>query len=155
MFDKDNKFGFINNNENSNNNIEGLDNIKTDVNNIKTDLGDEELTTVNKNVKGAINEVNAQYKDIANNKADKVTTDNIQQQVNNLVLGKSETDENIKAEVQQARGNNGLLNERLNSIEDTIGSLSKGDDTKTYLNFKWEIGALMVRLVSQQKLLIE
>ena len=31
---------------------------------IKTDLGDEELTTVNKNVKGAINEVNAQYKDI-------------------------------------------------------------------------------------------
>ena len=65
MFDKDNKFGFINNNENSNNNIEGLDNIKTDVNNIKTDLGDEELTTVNKNVKGAINEVNAQYKDIA------------------------------------------------------------------------------------------
>lgn len=66
MFDKDNKFGFINNNENSNNNIEGLDNIKTDVNNIKTDLGDEELTTVNKNVKGAINEVNAQYKDIAN-----------------------------------------------------------------------------------------
>lgn len=66
MFDKDNKFGFINNNENSNNNIEGLDNIKTDVNNIKTDLGDEELTTVNKNVKGAINEVNAQYKDIVN-----------------------------------------------------------------------------------------
>ena len=29
MFDKDNKFGFINNNE-LNNNIEGLDNIKTD-----------------------------------------------------------------------------------------------------------------------------
>ena len=32
---------------------------------IKNDLGDEELTTTNKNVKGAINEVNAQYKDIA------------------------------------------------------------------------------------------
>ena len=45
--------------------------IKTDLNDIKTDLGDEELTTVNKNVKGAINEVNAQYKEIANNKADK------------------------------------------------------------------------------------
>ena len=31
---------------------------------IKNDLGDEELTTVNKDVKGAINEVNAQYKEI-------------------------------------------------------------------------------------------
>ena len=66
MFDKDNKFGFINNNENSNNNIEGLDKVKTDINNIKDDLGDEELNTTAKDVKGAINEVNAQYKDIAN-----------------------------------------------------------------------------------------
>ena len=40
--------------------------IKSDIANIKTDLGDEELTTANKNVKGAINEVNAQYKDIVN-----------------------------------------------------------------------------------------
>lgn len=77
MFDKDNKFGFINNNENSNNNIEGLDKVKTDINNIKGDLGDEELTTTNKDVKGAINEVNAQYKDIANNKADKNDLDYI------------------------------------------------------------------------------
>lgn len=48
MFDKDNKFGFINNN--SNNNIEGLDNIKTDIKNIKND----------------VDELNTQYKDIAN-----------------------------------------------------------------------------------------
>ena len=40
--------------------------IKTDINNIKTDLGTEELTTTAKNVKGAVNEVAAQYKDIAN-----------------------------------------------------------------------------------------
>lgn len=40
--------------------------IKTDINTIKTDLGTEELTTVNKDVKGAINEVAAQYKEIAN-----------------------------------------------------------------------------------------
>lgn len=46
MFDKDNKFGFINNN--SNNNIEGLDNIKTDIKNIKND----------------VDELNTQYKDI-------------------------------------------------------------------------------------------
>lgn len=64
MFDKDNKFGFINNNE-SNNNIEGLDNIKTDIKNIKDDVGNEELTTTAKDVKGAVNEVAAQCKDIA------------------------------------------------------------------------------------------
>lgn len=39
--------------------------IKTDINTIKTDLGTEELTTTAKNVKGAVNEVAAQYKDIA------------------------------------------------------------------------------------------
>lgn len=40
--------------------------IKTDINTIKTDLGTDELTTTAKTVKGAVNEVNAQYKDIAN-----------------------------------------------------------------------------------------
>ncbi|MFR2219407.1 SGNH/GDSL hydrolase family protein [Clostridium sp.] len=40
--------------------------IKTDINTIKTDLGTEELTTTAKNVKGAVNEVAAQYKDIVN-----------------------------------------------------------------------------------------
>lgn len=51
MFDKDNKFGFINNNnESNNNNLEGLDNIKTDINNIKSD----------------VDKLNTQYKDIVN-----------------------------------------------------------------------------------------
>lgn len=40
--------------------------IKNDINNIKTDLGTDELTTTAKDVKGAVNEVAAQYKDIAN-----------------------------------------------------------------------------------------
>lgn len=40
--------------------------IKTDINTIKNGLGTVELTTTNKTVKGAINEVAAQYKDIAN-----------------------------------------------------------------------------------------
>lgn len=40
--------------------------IKTDINTIKTDLGTAQLTTTAKDVKGAVNEVNAQYKDIAN-----------------------------------------------------------------------------------------
>ena len=39
--------------------------IKTDINTIKTDLGTEELTTTAKDVKGAVNEVNAQFKEIA------------------------------------------------------------------------------------------
>ena len=48
--------------------------IKADINNIKTDLGTEELTTTSKKIKGAINVLNSQIKDIAtniNNKADK------------------------------------------------------------------------------------
>lgn len=40
--------------------------IKADINTIKTDLGTETLNTTAKNVKGAVNEVAAQYKDIAN-----------------------------------------------------------------------------------------
>ena len=40
--------------------------IKSDINTIKTDLGTETLNTTAKNVKGAVNEVAAQYKDIAN-----------------------------------------------------------------------------------------
>lgn len=47
--------------------------VKTDINNIKTDLGTEELTTTAKDVKGAVNEVAAQYKDIAK----KIETGNI------------------------------------------------------------------------------
>lgn len=39
--------------------------IKTDINNIKNNLGTTELTTTNKTVKGAINEVNTQVKEVA------------------------------------------------------------------------------------------
>ena len=84
MFDKDNKFGFINNNENSNNNIEGLDKVKADINNVKNDLGNEELTTINKDVKGAINELNTQYKEIENTKASK-------QEIKNKLLNSAYT----------------------------------------------------------------
>lgn len=43
--------------------------IKQDINNIKNELGTEELTTNDKNIKGAVNEVSSQIKDI-NNKLD-------------------------------------------------------------------------------------
>lgn len=39
--------------------------MKTDIDKIKTDLGNAQLTTTAKDVKGAVNEVAAQYKDIA------------------------------------------------------------------------------------------
>ena len=48
-------------------------------------------------------------------KADKSTTDNIQQQVNNLVLGAVGDGNN--PEVVQARGEYALLNDRLNANE--------------------------------------
>lgn len=51
--------------------------IKTDINTIKTDLGTETLNTTAKNVKGAVNEVAAQYKDIVNTKMDKNDLDYI------------------------------------------------------------------------------
>lgn len=59
MFDKDNKFGFISNdNNNSNNNIEGLDKVKTDLNDIKSE----------------VNELNTQYKDIVKETKDIIST---------------------------------------------------------------------------------
>lgn len=66
--------------------------IKTDINTIKTDLGTEELTTTAKNVKGAVNEVAAQYKDMANNKADKnsvFTMANMGQDIKEAMTGGS------------------------------------------------------------------
>lgn len=47
-----------------------VDDIKTGIDGIKADLGTAQLTTNAKDVKGAVNEVNAQCKDIVNNKAD-------------------------------------------------------------------------------------
>lgn len=122
--------------------------MKTDIDGIKTELGTAQLTTTAKDVKGAVNEVAAQYKDIAKqtitteertkltslknyddseikasigNKADKITADNIQTQVNNLVLGAVGDGNN--AEVIQARGKFKLLNERLDSIEGKIAPI--------------------------------
>lgn len=40
--------------------------MKTDIDNIKTDLGTAQLTTTAKDVKGAVNEVAAQYKNSTN-----------------------------------------------------------------------------------------
>ena len=67
-------------------------NMKTDIDSIKTDLGTAQLTTTAKDVKGAVNEVAAQYKDIVNNKADKnsiFTMANMGQDVKEAMTGGS------------------------------------------------------------------
>ena len=66
--------------------------IKKDINTIKTDLGTEELTTTAKDVKGAVNEVAAQYKDITNKKMDKnslIGMSNLSQEVKEAMTGGS------------------------------------------------------------------
>ena len=60
--------------------------IKTDISTIKTDLGTEELTTTAKDVKGAVNEVAAQYKDIANLFTTEQTTNSYKIKYGNKVI---------------------------------------------------------------------
>lgn len=97
---------------------------------------DESLDTENKEIVGAINEVSSQCKDIVkqtitteertklnslNNYDDttvKTNIQNVQQQVNNLVLGAVGDGNN--AEVVQARGNYTVLNDRFDSIENEL-----------------------------------
>lgn len=91
------------------------------------------LTTKDKKILGAINEVNAQYKDIAkqtitteertkltnlsnyDDSGIKTNIQSVQQQVNNLVLGAVGDGNN--AEVVQARGDKTTLNDRISPIE--------------------------------------
>ena len=107
-----------------------------------------ELNTDNKTIIGGINEVNSQCKDIVkqtitteeraklnslenyddtgikasiNTKADKVTTENLQTQVNNLVLGAVGDGNN--AEVVQARGKFSTLNDRCNSVDNLLSDM--------------------------------
>ena len=63
----------------------------------------------------------SQIKDIENEKTDKSTTDDIQQQINNLVLGAVGDGNN--AEVVQARGEFEILNDRLDSNEFNIKNM--------------------------------
>ena len=85
IFDAHDKINAINNKVEEN--TTDTNTAKQDISDIKLQIGTEELTTTSKKIKGAINNLNSQINDITNNKADKDTTQSIQQQVNNLVLG--------------------------------------------------------------------
>ena len=79
-------------------------------------------TTVEKllnNLDATKAELSSQIKDIENSKTDKTITNNIQQQINNLVLGAVGDGNN--AEVVQARGDYDVLNDRLNAYDNIIG----------------------------------
>ena len=80
------------------------------------------------NIDNRFAQTNAQL----SNKADKKETDNIQQQVNNLVLGAVGDGNN--AEVIQARGSYSVLNDRLISIEDLFNKLDVSNISLTIVN---------------------
>ena len=75
---------------------------------------DETRTTLINIINDLNTQINDNLNNIENNKADKTETSNIQQQVNNLVLGAVGDGNN--AEVIQARGKFSVLNERLNTM---------------------------------------
>ena len=83
-----------------------IDETKTNLIDIINDLN----TQINDN----LNDLNTQINDGLNNKTNKTETKNIQQQINNLVLGAVGDGNN--AEVIQARGEFNVLNERLNAM---------------------------------------
>ena len=96
--------------------------IESDYNNIKKIILDENVSaTLDKKIDDRYNSNNSKIEVMQTNlikqldtKANKTTTENIQQQVNNLVLGAVGDGNN--AEVIQARGEFSVLNERLDSM---------------------------------------
>lgn len=103
--------------------------VKTDINNIKTDLGTDELTTTAKNVKGAVNEVAAQCKDIAKEKMDKNTTDISVSQIN---INNGKITQNYLSDelLQQMAGNTPI-----NAVP-SVGSITQAMMVKPYLEGK-------------------
>lgn len=88
---------------------------------------EENKNEINKKVnsetfENKVNKINLQISDIENNKTDKITTQNLQTQVNNLVLGAVGDGNN--AEVIQARGSYTVLDERFNANELKISKLT-------------------------------
>ena len=88
---------------------------------------EENKNEINKKVnietfENKVDEISSQLDTIENNKTDKTTTQNLQTQVNNLVLGAVGDGNN--AEVLQARGSYTVLDERFNADELKISELT-------------------------------
>ncbi len=113
--------------------------IKTDINTIKTDLGTAQLTTTAKTVKGAVNEVAAQYKEIANNKADK----------NDLQVQKSRIDNLATLKDGSTTGDAELIDGRIGAdgiTYDNIGGAIRGQMSKKVTG----IGITKIMTITQQ-----
>ena len=111
------------------------------------ELNGTELSIKDAKAREDITRLDSQFKDIANNKADKSITENIQQQVDNLVLHAGNP-ESSSAEITQARGNYETLNGRFESTdvqlqqtEKKIDDLFAGQYTGILnIPVKWELG---------------
>jgi len=117
-------------------------NMKTDIDNIKTDLGTEELTTTAKNVKGAVNEVAAQYKDIAKQT---ITTE----ERNKLTSLENYDDTSVKNDIQSQKAridNLASLKEGSTTGDAELIDGRIGADGKVYNN----IGSAIRSQVSQK-----
>ena len=107
--------------------------IKTDINTIKTDLGSDELTTTAKDVKGAVNEVAAQYKEIATSKLDKNDKIKSSQLSTNTDADKIKLI-NLSEEVRQAITGNAPVSGVIPNKSITLDKLSFVTTGKNLLN---------------------
>ena len=119
--------------------------IKTDINTIKTDLGTEELTTTAKTVKGAVNEVAAQYKDIANLEDTGFTSKNLKgilQEIYNVLSNNNLMDKfniTIGNNIPEVYLNGDITNmSKTNPIDLGISIKINGFEWTGVANTKWQ-----------------
>ena len=117
---------------------DGIDEVNrkvANVNNINDTTASATTTYSSNKIENIKEELSSQIKDIDNKKANITTTQDIQQQVNNLVLGAVGDGNN--AEVVQARGIYDLLNDRLDMMDKHIY-----DSNNMKYDWKWAIGGV-------------
>ena len=98
---------------------------------------------LNKQMTSNFNVLTSQLEHIENKKADKQTTNNLQDQINNLIL-ENINGEGSNIEVVQARGDFKILNDRLNLNDEIISDISieeiKGINILDSLDARIEVG---------------
>jgi uncharacterized protein YjdB len=112
--------------------------IKNDINTIKTDLGTAQLTTTNKDIKGAVNEVNAQFKDIA-----KIQAINSFRIIGEKISNKKYT--NIKLigdSITDGYGGTGYNGNQSNSPSVNTKGYCWANSLKDYLNDRYTINVI-------------
>ena len=124
--------------------IQKASNINDSTASLVTTYSSDKIEIIKENIEENIEELNLQIKE----KANISTTNNIQQQVNNLVLGAVGDGNN--AEVIQARGKHPVLNDRLTESENNlndIGNLVLRDSVNE-LDMSWIDGVEAINGIS-------